>query len=203
MRPEQEKGPQRPRFHQKLLQPTASVVFSIAALAPSPKDPMVTQAGFEPILTASHTTAFETKSQAEFKLGDLNHKVFVVQIASDKQPESFHINIAQVNADSAQEEPVQNAPVIAQALPEATDTEDSVWYELENCESSHNPQAVDPSQTYFGLYQFDDPTWQSEGGTGHASDAPPEEQLMRAKSLQKKNGWNPWPACARKLGLLK
>lgn len=213
----------RPKFYQKLLQPSASVVLSIAALAPTPKDPQISQMQIEPFPKTSHTLSLKAENRPEIKLAKLNNKVFAVQIASDKQPQNtLPVNL-EIIIDPAREEPVQekpvqqaptfensapqeplkDSPIIPQSLPQQPAAEDLVWYELENCESSHNPKAVDPSQTYFGLYQFDDPTWQNEGGSGHASDASPQEQLMRAKSLQKKNGWWPWPACARLLGLLK
>ena len=32
--------------------------------------------------------------------------------------------------------------------------------------------------------------------------APADVQLAKAKETQARRGWSPWPACARKLGLL-
>ena len=51
-----------------------------------------------------------------------------------------------------------------------------------------------------GAYQFEDATWQSLGGTGHAQDAPPAEQDARAVELQQRSGWSQWttaPRCGR------
>jgi hypothetical protein len=73
------------------------------------------------------------------------------------------------------------------------------WTALAQCESSGNPHAVDPSGTYFGLYQFDLQTWRSVGGTGNPADASPEEQRKRAWLLYIQRGRAPWPQCGRYL----
>ncbi|MEU1781007.1 ubiquitin-like domain-containing protein [Streptomyces abikoensis] len=73
------------------------------------------------------------------------------------------------------------------------------WNGLAQCEAGGRPDAVDPSGTYGGLYQFDTHTWQSLGGDGRPQDAPAEEQTMRAKKLYVSRGASPWPVCGRKL----
>ncbi|MFG2178738.1 ubiquitin-like domain-containing protein [Streptomyces abikoensis] len=73
------------------------------------------------------------------------------------------------------------------------------WSGLAQCEAGGRPDAVDPSGTYGGLYQFDTHTWQSLGGDGRPQDAPAEEQTMRAKKLYVSRGASPWPVCGRKL----
>jgi hypothetical protein len=75
------------------------------------------------------------------------------------------------------------------------------WADLAMCESTNNPRAVNPAG-YYGLYQFDLPTWASVGGTGNPVNASPAEQLRRAKMLHADRGWQPWPQCAASLGLL-
>ncbi|MFJ7130351.1 ubiquitin-like domain-containing protein [Streptomyces sp. NPDC098101] len=74
------------------------------------------------------------------------------------------------------------------------------WAALAACESGGRPDAVDPSGTYGGLYQFDPATWRSLGGTGTAQDAPAAEQTFRAKQLYVRRGASPWPHCGRRLG---
>ena len=73
------------------------------------------------------------------------------------------------------------------------------WDGLANCESTHNPKAVNANPSAglptYGLFQFDFPTWASVGGSGNPMDASPEEQLMRAKLLYQQRGLEPW-ACA-------
>lgn len=73
------------------------------------------------------------------------------------------------------------------------------WRGLAACESGGRPDAVDPSGTYGGLYQFDTRTWQSLGGSGRPQDAPAEEQTFRAKKLYLSRGATPWPHCGARL----
>ncbi|CAL9470579.1 ubiquitin-like domain-containing protein [Streptomyces sp. enrichment culture] len=73
------------------------------------------------------------------------------------------------------------------------------WQGLAACESGGRPNAVDPSGTYGGLYQFDTRTWQSLGGSGRPQDAPAAEQTFRAKKLYVRRGASPWPHCGARL----
>ena len=65
------------------------------------------------------------------------------------------------------------------------------------CESGGNPQAVDASGTYRGLFQFDAGTWASVGGHGDPAAAPAAEQYRRAAMLYARSGAAPWPVCGR------
>jgi resuscitation-promoting factor RpfB len=76
------------------------------------------------------------------------------------------------------------------------------WKALAFCESSLNPEALNPSGKYRGLFQFDIRSWEYVGGSGDPSRASVREQLKRAKMLKEKQGWSAWPQCAKKLGLL-
>ncbi|MFE7775673.1 ubiquitin-like domain-containing protein [Streptomyces sp. NPDC057445] len=73
------------------------------------------------------------------------------------------------------------------------------WNALARCESGGRPDAVDPSGTYGGLYQFDTGTWRSMGGVGRPQDASAQEQTYRAKKLYRQRGPGPWPHCGRRL----
>ena len=73
------------------------------------------------------------------------------------------------------------------------------WNGLATCESGGRPNAVDPSGTYGGLYQFDTRTWQGLGGSGRPQDAPAAEQTFRAKKLYVRRGASPWPHCGTRL----
>ncbi|MEU6669770.1 ubiquitin-like domain-containing protein [Streptomyces sp. NPDC046727] len=78
-------------------------------------------------------------------------------------------------------------------------TEHLNWHGLAACESGGRPNAVDPSGTYGGLYQFDARTWHSLGGSGRPQDATAQEQTYRAKKLYLKRGSSPWPHCGVRL----
>jgi resuscitation-promoting factor RpfB len=73
------------------------------------------------------------------------------------------------------------------------------WAGLAQCEAGGRPDAVDPSGTYGGLYQFDVRTWQALGGTGRPEQAPANEQTYRAKLLYVRQGASAWPVCGRRL----
>jgi hypothetical protein len=73
------------------------------------------------------------------------------------------------------------------------------WKALRFCESTHNYQAISPSGTYRGAYQFDFATWYTVGGIGDPIQAPPEEQDARARELYARRGDQPWPVCGRHL----
>jgi hypothetical protein len=65
------------------------------------------------------------------------------------------------------------------------------------CESGGNPEAVSPEGTYMGLYQFDQGTWESVGGTGSPIEASAAEQTYRAAMLYSESGSSPWPVCGQ------
>ncbi len=65
------------------------------------------------------------------------------------------------------------------------------------CESGGNPEAVSPEGTYMGLYQFDQGTWESVGGTGSPIEASAAEQSYRAALLYSESGSSPWPVCGQ------
>ena len=83
-----------------------------------------------------------------------------------------------------------------------TGAESLNWAALAECESGGNPRAVNPNG-YYGLYQFNVPTWRSVGGSGMPHEATPREQTYRAQLLYKERGASPWPVCGRRLFTLE
>jgi resuscitation-promoting factor RpfB len=69
------------------------------------------------------------------------------------------------------------------------------WGALANCESGGNPNSVDSSGLYYGLYQFSISTWDSLGGSGLPSNASAGEQTTRAELLYQRDGAGQWPVC--------
>jgi hypothetical protein len=63
------------------------------------------------------------------------------------------------------------------------------------CESGGNPAAVSAGGTYRGLFQFDQGTWESVGGSGDPAAASVSEQVLRAQILRSQRGSSPWPVC--------
>ncbi len=72
------------------------------------------------------------------------------------------------------------------------------WVGLARCESSGNPNAVNPAG-FYGLYQFSLSTWHSVGGKGNPTDYGYWEQTKRAWILFRHAGRSPWPVCGRYL----
>jgi len=65
------------------------------------------------------------------------------------------------------------------------------------CESGGDPEAVSYDGSYMGLFQFDQGTWESVGGTGLPTEASAEEQEYRAALLYSRSGSSPWPICGQ------
>lgn len=87
------------------------------------------------------------------------------------------------------------------ATPSATVIVDGIWLELAQCESSGN-WGIDTGNGYFGGLQFTLSSWRAVGGAGYPHEAHPMEQIARADYLQRIQGWDAWPACSGKLGLI-
>ncbi len=77
---------------------------------------------------------------------------------------------------------------------------ESVWAALRKCESGGN-YAINSGNGYYGAYQFASGTWRKLGYSGLPHEASPATQDEAARKLQSQQGWAPWPACTRKLGL--
>ncbi len=77
----------------------------------------------------------------------------------------------------------------------------SVWTQLAQCESSGN-WSINTGNGYYGGLQFTLSSWQSVGGSGYPNQASESEQIALGQTLQARQGWGAWPACATKLGLL-
>lgn len=73
-------------------------------------------------------------------------------------------------------------------------------YRLRMCESGGN-YAINTGNGFYGAYQFDQGTWSGLGLSGRPDYAAPSVQDGAVYKLQSQRGWQPWPACSRKLGL--
>jgi hypothetical protein len=79
-----------------------------------------------------------------------------------------------------------------------------VWDRLAACESGGRWN-INTGNGYYGGLQFNAGTWLSNGGGQYAPRADlatREQQIAVAENLRAARGFSPWPACARKLGLL-
>jgi hypothetical protein len=75
------------------------------------------------------------------------------------------------------------------------------WAQLRACEASGN-YATNTGNGFYGAYQFDARTWHGLGYSGVASASSPAVQDQAASRLYQSRGWEPWPTCSAKLGLV-
>ena len=94
---------------------------------------------------------------------------------------------------SARRAVVRVAPVIVAGS--------DVWAQLRYCEAGGD-YTRNSGNGYYGAYQFTLATWADYDGYVRPDLAPPVVQDAKAKATEAARGWAPWPACARKLGLL-
>jgi resuscitation-promoting factor RpfB len=96
----------------------------------------------------------------------------------------------------------QSTPRVS-AAPEPT-TGAGVWDQIAKCESGGNWH-INTGNSFYGGLQFTISTWNAFGGQQYASRADlatKSEQIAIAKKTQASQGWNAWPACSRKIGLI-
>ncbi|WP_225725384.1 MULTISPECIES: transglycosylase family protein [unclassified Nocardia] len=78
-----------------------------------------------------------------------------------------------------------------------------IWDALAKCESGGN-WAINTGNGYYGGIQFDQGTWERQGGTRYAPRADMatrEEQIAIAEVTRARQGWGAWPTCTSRLGI--
>lgn len=79
----------------------------------------------------------------------------------------------------------------------------ATWDALAQCEATGN-WAINTGNGYYGGVQFDQNTWERQGGLKYAPRADlatREEQIAIASRTQQTQGWGAWPSCSSRLGL--
>lgn len=79
----------------------------------------------------------------------------------------------------------------------------SVWDELATCESGQR-WSIATGNGFFGGLQFDRQTWLDYGGGAYAPTAnlaSRVQQIAVAERVHAARGFQPWPACSRRIGL--
>lgn len=77
-------------------------------------------------------------------------------------------------------------------------TNGSAWDAIASCESGGN-WAINTGNGYFGGVQFDQNTWERQGGLRYAQRADlatREEQIAIAEVTRARQGWGAWPVCS-------
>lgn len=89
-----------------------------------------------------------------------------------------------------------SAATPAEAAPRATTAQ---WNKIAKCESTGR-WSVNTGNGHYGGLQFNLRTWRAYGGKGYPHRASKAQQIKIANKVLKKQGWNAWPGCSRKLG---
>ncbi|WP_067478538.1 resuscitation-promoting factor [Nocardia amamiensis] len=79
----------------------------------------------------------------------------------------------------------------------------AIWDALARCESTGN-WSINTGNGYYGGVQFDQSTWERQGGLKYAPRADlatREEQIAIAEITRQRQGWGAWPACTSRLGI--
>jgi uncharacterized protein YabE (DUF348 family) len=79
----------------------------------------------------------------------------------------------------------------------------STWDALSHCEAGGN-WATNSGNGFFGGVQFDQGTWERNGGLRYAPRADlatREEQIAIAEVTRARQGWGAWPTCSSRLGI--
>ncbi|MFJ1458046.1 resuscitation-promoting factor [Nocardia wallacei] len=128
------------------------------------------------------------------------------------QDVTFAVSI--VNGEEASKDPISNT-VIVPAQPKTVRKgakpgtevppvrDGAVWDALAQCES-HGNWGINTGNGFFGGIQFDQNTWERQGGTRYAPRADlatREEQIAIAEVTRARQGWGAWPACTSRLGI--
>ncbi|GAB3209758.1 transglycosylase family protein [Nocardia tengchongensis] len=128
------------------------------------------------------------------------------------QDVTFAVSI--VNGQEAAKDPIKSTVIVpaqpktvrrgakpGTEVPEVRDGH--TWDALAGCESNGN-WAINTGNGYYGGIQFDQGTWERQGGTRYAPRADlatREEQIAIAEVTRARQGWGAWPACTSRLGI--
>jgi uncharacterized protein YabE (DUF348 family) len=78
----------------------------------------------------------------------------------------------------------------------------AIWDAISRCEAGGN-WAINTGNGYYGGVQFDQNTWERNGGlryAGRADLATREEQIAIAEVTRARQGWGAWPVCSGRMG---
>ncbi|WP_264063649.1 resuscitation-promoting factor [Mycobacterium montefiorense] len=81
-------------------------------------------------------------------------------------------------------------------------TDGSIWDAIASCEAGGN-WAINTGNGYYGGVQFDQSTWERNGGlrfAARADLASRDEQITVAEVTRERQGWGAWPVCSGRAG---
>ncbi len=121
----------------------------------------------------------------------------IFAVASVNGSETGRLPVASTVVVPAREKVVRIGTKPGTDVPEVSNG--ARWDAIAACESSGN-WAINTGNGYFGGLQFDQNTWERNGGLRYAERADlatREEQIAIAEVTRARQGWGAWPVCGR------
>ena len=121
-------------------------------------------------------------------------------VATVNGVETGRIPVANVVITPARESVVRVGTKPGTDVPAVTDG--SMWDAIAGCEAGGN-WAINTGNGYYGGVQFDQGTWERNGGlrfAARADLATREEQIAIAQVTRERQGWGAWPVCSGRAG---
>lgn len=121
-------------------------------------------------------------------------------VATVNGVETGRIPVANVVITPARESVVRVGTKPGTDVPPVVDG--SIWDAIAGCEAGGN-WAINTGNGYYGGVQFDQGTWERNGGlrfAARADLATREEQIAIAEVTRERQGWGAWPVCSGRAG---
>ncbi|CQD20046.1 resuscitation-promoting factor RpfB [Mycobacterium lentiflavum] len=121
-------------------------------------------------------------------------------VATVNGVETGRLPIANIVIAPARDSVVRVGTKPGTELPPVTDG--SIWDAIAGCEAGGN-WAINTGNGYYGGVQFDQSTWERNGGlrfAPRADLASREEQITVAEVTRERQGWGAWPVCSGRAG---
>jgi resuscitation-promoting factor RpfB len=182
-------------------------LLGIGIAAAIPPEPLSKQTA-DPQLITAYTQPYTPKKWETILEPQLERRNAQIAEAFRLQEEARireEARIAQIEAAKAQKaaELAKSTPPVKKAVIEQVKPviDGSVWDRLAQCESGGRWN-INTGNGFYGGIQFDIGTWGGYGGYARADLAPREVQIAKAEEVRARRGFAPWPACAKRLGLI-
>lgn len=175
----------------------SQVAFSFVQLPATAQLPAQTA---EAAGTSTHTITLQTNTRSPLAVASTKPSFDDAVLKPLREKQALDAKLAAEKAQKARALARAATVTVAKAAPVVIGGSDA-FAQLRFCEAGGD-YTKNTGNGYFGAYQYNLGTWANYGGYARPDLAPPDVQDAKARETQARRGWSPWPACARKLGLM-